>query len=137
MDHPQYFSAAVSSVKEIYAYPPYFNITYDNSVYGVISFDCEYNYFNHQTKIISYNIPQKTQGQSESSSVTESKQNTIRNNAEKVETVLNTVEVAQPSQSSMSDKDIFCLISDGTKCKQCTFRFYIDSSTFRCKPVPD
>ncbi len=80
MDHPQYFSTAVSSVKEIYAYPPYFNITYDNSVYGVISFDCEYNYFNRQTKIISYNIPQKPIGLTDSNSATMSTQSTTRNN---------------------------------------------------------
>jgi hypothetical protein len=120
MDHPQYFSAAVSSVKEIYAFPPYFNITYDNSVFGVISFDCEYNYFNRQTKIISFNIPQKL---SNSRNIT----------SQKVETISKTAS----AQSTPNEKDIFCLVSDGPHCKQCTFRFYIDSQTFRCKPVAD
>lgn len=40
MQFPQYFSNAVSSIKDVEIYDPYVNITYKNSVFGIITFSC-------------------------------------------------------------------------------------------------
>jgi hypothetical protein len=58
IQYPKYFSTSVSSILDVSAYPPYFNITYNNSAFGLLNFLCEYNYFTANTLIVNYSTSQ-------------------------------------------------------------------------------
>jgi hypothetical protein len=123
MTYPQYFSSAVSSIQQVLIFPPYFNITYNNSVFGVMRFDCEYNYLTNSPTVLNYIITPNSN--SSNASTTASTQ------------VSTAPDKANTNNSSPSSSDLFCVKYSNGTCTECAFRYYYDQAKQKCTAVQD